>query len=186
MELKELIKKLAQKLNEKGVDYMVVGGQALLLYGEPRLTKDIDIILGVRVGELQKVIEITKQLDLKPIPDKIEEFVKKTMVLPVIDPKSGLRVDFIFSWTPYEREALKRVNRVKIDDVLVKYASVEDLIIQKIVAGRPRDLEDVKSVLLKNKNIDEAYVLKWLKIFGETLEEDLIRRFEEVRQEIKK
>ncbi|MCS7144150.1 MAG: hypothetical protein NZ879_03930 [Archaeoglobaceae archaeon] len=52
MELRELIKRLAQKLDEKRIDYMLIGGQALLLYGEPRLTKDIDLTLGVGIEEL--------------------------------------------------------------------------------------------------------------------------------------
>ncbi|MCS7144151.1 MAG: hypothetical protein NZ879_03935 [Archaeoglobaceae archaeon] len=75
------------------------------------------------------MLKIVRELDLKPIPEKVEEFVKK--IIPAIDPKSGLRVDFIFSWTLYERNALKRVKKVNIGDVLVKYASIEDLIIQK-------------------------------------------------------
>ena len=64
-----------------------------------------------------------------------------------------------------EAEALSRVNRVKIGGSEVRYASVEDLIIHKLVAGRPRDLEDVRSVLLKNPGYDRAYIQRWLADF---------------------
>ena len=42
---------------------------------------------------------------------------------------------------------------------------MEDIIIHKVFAGRSRDLEDVKSLILKNFNFDEDYVIKWLKEF---------------------
>jgi uncharacterized NAD-dependent epimerase/dehydratase family protein len=42
-----LLKKIAASLDKNRIPYMVIGGQAVLLYGEPRLTKDVDIILGV-------------------------------------------------------------------------------------------------------------------------------------------
>jgi hypothetical protein len=64
----------------------------------------------------------------------------------------------------------------------VCFASPEDLIIHKIFAGRPRDLEDVRSVLLRQANIDTVYIKKWLREFDassggghflETFEESL-------------
>ena len=44
---------------------MVIGGQAVLLYGEPRLTKGIDITLGVDLENLSKVIDMVKSIDLQ-------------------------------------------------------------------------------------------------------------------------
>jgi hypothetical protein len=84
------------------------------------------------------------------------------MVLPCEDAASSIRVDFIFSNSPYEAQALSRVNRVSSQ---VCYASVEDLSIHKLVAGRPRDLEDVRGVLLRNAGYDRAYVQRWLADF---------------------
>lgn len=49
MELKVLLKNLAKALNRRKIDYMVTGGQAVLIYGEPRLTRDIDITLGMGI-----------------------------------------------------------------------------------------------------------------------------------------
>ncbi len=47
----ELLKKIGLALDENAIPYMVIGGQAVLLYGEPRLTRDIDITLGVKPGK---------------------------------------------------------------------------------------------------------------------------------------
>ena len=49
----ELIVKIARELKKADLPYMIIGGQAVLLYGAPRLTKDIDITLGVDAGCLE-------------------------------------------------------------------------------------------------------------------------------------
>lgn len=147
--LVELLKKLAKGLNDFGIPYMIIGGQAVMLYGEPRLTKDIDTTVGVGPEEVNTFIALCNSIGLRPLPDAPEKFVEKTFVLPAEDLESGFRVDFIFSVSQYEREAITRARPVAIDDVKVYFASVEDLIIHKIVAGRARDLEDVRKIILK-------------------------------------
>lgn len=185
MELKELIKNVAKKLKENGIDYMIIGGQALLIYGEPRLTRDIDITLGITPERYKDIEELAKDLSLKMLPEDPLDFLKKTMVLPLIDEESGIRIDFIFSFSEYEKTALKRVNRIKIDDTEVCYASVEDVIIHKIISGRERDIEDARTILLKNKKIDEKYILKWLSEFEKILDEKLVGRFKMIKRELK-
>jgi|UniRef100_A0A7V3ZTA9 predicted nucleotidyltransferase len=184
MELKELIKNLAIELTQKAIDYMIIGGQAVLIYGEPRLTRDIDITLGVGIERIKDVEEIIRKLNLKIIPENHLEFLRKTMVLPAIDEQTGIRVDFIFSFSEYEKEALRRVNKIKIDDVEVNYVSVEDLIIHKIISGRERDIEDVRVILIKNTNIDDDYIIKWLSAFEKVVEEKLVERYKQVKKKI--
>ncbi len=116
MELKELIKNVGRELEKRGIDYMIIGGQAVLLYGEPRLTRDIDITLGINIDRYQEIKEIIEKLNLKILPDNPLDFLKKTMVLPVINEKTGIRLDFIFSFSEYKGQALKRVKKIKIDD----------------------------------------------------------------------
>ena len=120
---------------------------------------------------------------LVPLVDP-ETFTRKTMVLPCRDSEGDLRVDLIFSFTPYEQEALRRVRRIHVGAAQVCFASVEDVIIAMIVAGRPRDLEDVRSILLKNPGLDEAWVLRWLADLGSALGEPFVARFEQVKKEI--
>ena len=169
---KELIIHIAKALKKADLPYMIIGGQAVLLYGEPRMTKDIDITLGVDVGHLEAVVAMLRSVGLEIIPSDYEAFAKRTYVLPAHEKESGIRVDFIFSFTPYEQHAIERALPVMMDEIPVMFASVEDVIIHKIFAGRPRDLEDVRSMLLKNSEFDVSYVKQWLAEFDGPGEKD--------------
>jgi len=161
----EILSRIGACLKKCNLPYMIIGGQAVLLYGEPRLTRDIDITLGINIDRINDVLTVVKELSLKAIPKEIESFVKQTMVLPAIDETTGIRVDFIFSFTQYELEAIRRARKITIMGHEVAFASPEDLIIHKIFAGRPRDLEDVNSVIIKNKDMDINYICNKLKEF---------------------
>ena len=176
----ELISKVAKALERAGLPYMLIGGQAVLLYGTPRMTKDIDITLGVDTGRLDAVVQAAKTIGIEILPEEFNTFVERTFVLPTIEKESGIRVDFIFSFTPYERQAIARANAVLLGRTKVMFASAEDVIIHKIFAGRPRDLEDVRSILLKNPDLDRMYVRRWLSEFEKSPEKKgLVKAFEE-------
>ena len=175
---RELLEKLAQALEASGVPYMVIGGQAVLLYGEPRLTRDIDITLGVGPEHAADILAVAKESGLEILVENVSDFVHQTLVLPCQQPATGIRVDFIFSFSPYEQQALQRARIVPIGEAHVLFASLEDLIIHKIFAGRPRDLEDVRIILLKNPDTDGDYIRKWLSEFEQALNEPYCERFE--------
>jgi predicted nucleotidyltransferase len=163
---------------------MIIGGQAVLYYGEPRLTKDIDITLGLGIEKLSVIKDAVRTLGLDIEATDIESFVRKHMVLPAADRKRGIRVDFIFSITPFEREAIARAREVNFDEVPVRFASLEDLVLHKMVAGRPRDIEDVRSVLLKNPGYDREYIRGWLSDFDKATGGDCLNRFDLVVNEV--
>ncbi len=173
----ELLKKLAKALDAAGFPYMLIGGQAVLLYGEPRLTKDGHVTLDADPTRFPELIKVVQELGWKILVNEPQEFVKETMILPAIDPETTIRVVFIFSFTPYERQALQRAREVKIDDVEVRFASPEDLIIHKMIAGRPRDLEDVRNILLKNPGVERDSILHWLKQFEMSMNQPFENQF---------
>ena len=156
---------------------------SLVLYGEPRLTKDIDITLGASLDRLPDVLALAEKAALKPLVAP-ETFTRRTMVLPCEDPTTGIRVDLVFSFSPYERKALERVRRVRMGQADVRFASLEDVIIHKVIAGRPRDLEDVRAMLLKNPRVDLLYTRRWLREFSDALSEPFLDRFNEVLKTI--
>ena len=174
--LESLLGTIAQALDALGIPYMVIGGPAVLLHGEPRLTKDIDIALGVDLDVLVGIVEALPTMALAPLVNP-EEFTRDTMVLPCRHAASGVRVDFIFSFTPYERVAIARSVTVVVANNQVRFASAEDLVIHKLVAGRPRDIDDARSILLKNPGLDRRMVREVLADFEPAVDQPVVARF---------
>ena len=175
----KLLEKIAGAFKRENIPYMIIGGQAVLLYGSPRLTRDIDITIGIDTDQFPLVEKLCQKLKLKMLPQDPQRFAQETHVLPVEETILKVRVDFIFSFTPYERQAMKRAKKVLIDGYSAKFASVEDIVVHKILAGRAIDLEDVKNILLKNRKIDFKYIKQWLSEFDQLAEQKgILRKFQ--------
>ncbi len=162
-----LIAALSRQLASRHIGFMLIGGQAVLLHGAPRLTEDIDLTLGVGPEALPTIRAACLALGLDPIPADVDAFVRDTFVLPVRDRATHVRVDLIFSTTPYERQAIARATHVAIGDVDVPFATAEDLLIHKLFAGRPRDLEDAVGVVRRRHGeLDWEYLRRWAAEFA--------------------
>lgn len=183
--ISHLLETIANALDARRISYMIIGGQAVLVHGEPRMTKDVDVTLGVSADRLGDILLMVSSLGWEVMVETPESFVKRTMVLPCRDPLSGLRIDLIFSFSSYERNAIARAVKIRLGETDVRFASAEDLVIHKILAGRPRDIEDVRLVIVKNPGIDESYIRSWLAQFGAAFETDYVLRFETVRDSLR-
>ncbi|MDR7427161.1 MAG: DUF6036 family nucleotidyltransferase [Armatimonadota bacterium] len=178
-----LLARIGSTLEARGIPYMVIGGHAAILYGEPRLTRDIDITLGVGPDRLGELLEIVRMAGLVPAPGA-QELALRNYVLPCSDAATGIDVDLILSVSAYEQEALARARTVALGSAGVRFASVDDVLIHKIVAGRPRDIEDARAILAKTPSLDRPYLLRWLQEFERTLSSPLVRRFRELEAEV--
>lgn len=177
----ELLKQIADGLDAAHIPYMVIGGQAVLVHGEPRLTRDIDITLGTDTSRLEELLLAVERMGLSTLVTP-EEFANETMVLPCEDRVSRIRVDFVFSTSTYEREAIGRAVTIEILGTGVRFVGVEDLVIHKVIAGRPRDLEDVRSILTRHAGLDHEFVRRTLLAFQEALSEPFVQRFDDVAE----
>jgi predicted nucleotidyltransferase len=185
-EFEQLIAGLSRELSARGIRFMLIGGQAVLVHGEPRLTQDVDVTLGIGPDDLTPVLEVCQALGLRPLPDNPEAFVRRTFVLPVLDEGVAVRVDLIFSTTPYERQAISRSVPVEIAGVNVPFAAAEDLVLHKLFAGRPRDVEDARGVVRrKGAELDWPYLARWAAKFAAVPGcEDLPASVDALRQEL--
>lgn len=181
--LSELLAAIATELDRRRIPYMVIGGQAVLAFGEPRLTKDIDVTVGLDTDGLATILAAAERIGLRPLVEP-QAFVEETMVLPCEHGASGARVDFVFSQTPYEREALARTRKLTIEGTVVRFACPEDLVIHKTIAGRPRDLEDIRGVLAKQPTLDRALVRTWLERYESLLAVPLLQRFDAIARSV--
>lgn len=166
--LPDLLSRLTLGLGSRGIPFMLIGGQAVLLHGRPRLTDDIDVTLGIGPEGLPLVLAACEDIGLVPLPEDVPRFVAETFVLPTRHGATALRVDLIFSTLPYESEAIRRAIRVPVGNAEVPFATVEDLLIHKLFAGRPRDLEDAIGVIRRQgDSVDWVYVRRWVDAFSE-------------------
>ncbi len=167
VEFAELIARVSRALVARGLRFMVVGGQAVLLHGEPRLTQDVDITLAASIDALAEVIAALADAGLEPLPKDVRAFVAETFVLPASDATLGARVDLIFSNTAFELEAVNRAVFVELGSESVPFASAEDLLLLKLFAGRPRDLEDAAGIVRRQGDrLNWAYVRNWAAAFA--------------------
>jgi len=166
-DLPTFLAQLTRRLGERGLPFMLIGGQAVLLHGRPRLTEDIDVTLGVDPSRLADVRAVCDVLGLAPLPEDIEGFVRQTFVLPARHRETGLRVDFVFSSTPYERQAIARAVRITLAGAIIPFATAEDLIIHKLFAGRAIDWEDALGVARRKAvELDWSYIERWAREFA--------------------
>jgi hypothetical protein len=144
-----LLTRIGAALERAALPYMVIGGQAVLVHGEPRLTRDIDIVVGAGIDGVERVLAALDAVGLRPLAGDPRAFAARTMVVPSLDEASGIRVDVILSFTSFGAQAIGRAVVVAMEGGPVRVAAPEDPVVLKVLAGRPRDLEDIRSILLK-------------------------------------
>jgi len=177
------LKSVASCLSEAGIPYMVIGGHAVLQYGLPRFTQDIDVTIALTPREADKVLNSIEG-SFRVLPRDIEKFIRDTWVLPVEHHETGVRVDLIFSITAFEREAIEKAREITVENMTIRYISPEDLIVQKIIAGRAVDLEDAKGILdMQGERIDRKRIEKSISALSrERGEYEWLKRWDEVKK----
>jgi len=147
---------LASWLDHQRIPYMVIGGYAVTVWGEPRFTRDLDVTISVPAERLNAVIENFCSSFTALVNDP-PKFVNDTRVLPIT--VQSIPVDIVFAALPYEDSAIARSRKITLTGGSVKICSPEDLILHKIVSHRPRDQEDIEGVFrYRHSELDYAYL----------------------------
>ena len=167
-----------QFLKTRKIPYAIIGGLAVQYWGEPRFTRDVDVTtLMVFESEAEFLSDILNTF--QPRISEALEFALKNRVL-LIRMTNGCDVDLSLGIPGYEEKVIKRAVDYGIGHSrTIKFASAEDLIIHKAVAGRPQDCSDIEGIILRQgKRLDATYIKHWLKKFGAILEtEEVYQRF---------
>ncbi|MFP3940866.1 MAG: nucleotidyl transferase AbiEii/AbiGii toxin family protein [Thermoanaerobaculia bacterium] len=146
--LRDVLSALAAVLDRTGTRWYVFGAQAVVVYGRPRLTADIDVTVDVRLESWQELEVPLLEAGFSPRVEDLQAFVERTRVLPLAHDPSGIPVDLVLAGpVGLEQEFLDRVRRVDMGGLRVPLISPVDLVVTKILAGRPKDLEDVRGIL---------------------------------------
>ncbi len=139
---------LLKIFDDNKVKYMIIGGYAVAKHAEPRYTKDIDLWISNNRENAKKVYFALEKFGAPLKNITVEDFTIPTVVFQIgieparIDILMGLKdLDFDACW---ERKA-----SAKIGDLEIHFISLDDLIFNKKLAGRPQDLRDVEILELK-------------------------------------
>lgn len=169
---------LATAFRGLGLRWYVFGAQAAIFHGIARATADIDVTVdpgGRSTTEIASALSV-EGFALRT-PD--DDFVAKTRVLPVAHRDTHVPVDVVFAGPGLEDLFFERVIERKIGALTLPIAAAEDLIVMKILAGRPKDLEDIRAIVSANPDLDAATVRETLSLLEQALDQrDLMPVFE--------
>lgn len=189
MDFQKLLIKIAKIFDRLRIVYCVTGGYAVSIWGRPRATFDLDIIIKLQTEKLFRLVKSLKSLSTAGYLD--ENVAKKTLraggEFNFIHPESGVKVDFwVVGQDVISLNELKRRIPKKIKNQTIFFISPEDLILSKLrwhkKTESSRQLEDIEGVLkISQSKIDLRYLKRWAgrqstsKIFNDLLSKSIVK-----------
>ena len=167
-----------------GAEYggMIIGGVAVIALGHSRATTDIDATLSVPAQGLAALVEHFAENGIVPRISNAVEFAQTRHVLLMRHRDSQIDIDVTVALLPFEEEAIAHRQSVDFAGVRIAIPRPEDLVIYKMVAGRPQDVQDTVVLMLRYRDqMDLARVRRIVGEFAEVVERpELVQELERV------
>lgn len=175
---------LAEALQKAGIRWYLFGAQAAVLYGIPRLTADVDATAEFPLERVEELAALLAGGGFVVRVSNLAVFAGKTRVIPLTHERSGVPVDLVLAGAGLEEEFLGRARMMRVGNVSVPVIAPDDLIVTKVLAGRPKDLEDVLGVLAEQGPcLDLTRIRRLLGSLDEALSRnDLVATFDTALQ----
>jgi hypothetical protein len=170
MDFQKVTIKIAKILEDLKIPYAITGGYAVSVWGRPRSTLDIDIIVQLFYPKLNALANALDNFSkLGQIDRKMmEEAISRKGEFNFIHVETGIKVDFWIKTDLFAKQELKRRRAKIINRKKVYFVSPEDLILSKLnwhkKSGSDYQLKDIDSVIKRQKNLNWKYIKKWAKI----------------------
>jgi len=170
----ESLRELCLFLENNGIEYTLVGGLAVGIWGAPRATVDIDFLVSMRTDDyniLKKKLEESEKFIF--VYDEPMTFARISFLRATLKSNKNISVDFLFADDDFKNEALRRKETMQVAGFSVNVATPEDLIILKLLSGREQDNLDAKKILeIQKGHLDKDHLQKWANKLGIKLERD--------------
>ena len=166
----EVLKEIVLKLNAAEIPYMVSGSVAMNFYAQPRMTRDIDIVMFLKLNEVELFVSLFRE-GFYIEEDTIKEEVLRRGMFNLIHDKYIVKVDFIIKKEGvFDDVAFERRRQIEIDGVTMWIISPEDLVLFKLKWAKDSEsemqLKDVHNIVEMCKNLDIEYVEQWTRKLG--------------------
>ncbi len=174
MEPFELLIIISNAFEKLKIPYFVTGSIASITYGEPRFTNDIDIVADIKDWDIPGLIGCFPEPEYYIDADSIDQAIQFKSQFNIIHLSSGLKIDvMIKKKTFFDNSRFSRINRLRLEEKEINFASPEDVILKKMeyykMGGSEKHLRDITGILKIYKGkIDFEYLKNWISIFDLT------------------
>lgn len=161
----DILKDVTGRFDKLSIEYMLTGSLAISYYVQPRMTRDIDLVVEILPVMIERIEQIFKS-DYYLSVESIKDAVKNEFIFNLIHNKSSIKIDCIIRKNEqYKIVEFERRKKIKLTDFHIFIVSKEDLIISKLFWIKEGNSElqksDVKNLL--NSGFDREYLLNWVK-----------------------
>lgn len=179
MTLEEAAGLMLGALDKAGVPHMLVGGLTANFYGIPRATKDVDIVIHLAAGKDLSAIEAALDAEFYFDPQvTFETFTGNIRHIVKLRSSPFVMELFELGADPFQQERFKRRVSLVVPQLgqRVFLPTAEDVVVQKIRWGRPKDLDDAKDVMaVQADSLDYLYIEAWCARHGTLDRLNLVR-----------
>ena len=177
----DLLADLARGLGALGVRWFLFGAQAAILHGSARLSADVDVTVDLAARSTRELVDALAHEGFELRVDDAQGFVDATRVIPLLHVASRMPLDIVLAGPGLEEQFFARAAERRVGGTLVPVVSAEDLVAMKILAGRPRDMEDVTSIVRARRDLDLETIRGTLRLLERALDRaDLVVELERV------
>ena len=140
----EVLAAAAPVLNQWGRWYLF-GAQAVVIYGVPRLSADVDVTVALTPDE---PAQLAAAMEAAGFAVRIEDpdFVHRTRVMPFVHRDTGMPLDVVLAGSGLEDDLLDRAVPTDVGGMTVPVVELTDLVTLKLIAGRDKDLQDARAL----------------------------------------
>jgi len=171
---RKLLAQIAQVFDKTAIPYLVTGGMAVVAWGRPRYTADIDTVIELRDENIEILARALMGLGKFGYisTEAMKEALKMGSEFNFIDGNTGMKVDFWISRNDeFDRSQFQRRIAQDVYGTKVYFASPEDLILSKLqwykLSSSNRHLEDIETVFaISGDKLDREYLAKWVAKLG--------------------
>lgn len=176
----EVLKDVVRRLEGAGIGYMVTGLIALSYYAQPRMTRDVDLVVEWGSRNAREIVALFHP-DYYLSGEDVSRALRDTAMFNVLHIESVVKLDLIMRKdAPYRVNEFERRQRVVLPGFETWVVSKEDLVLSKLAWAKPTmselQLRDVRALLATGADVE--YLRRWapeLSVSG-LLEEQLSER----------
>lgn len=164
----DILRDVTNRLNTAGIDFMLTGSVAMNHYAQPRMTRDIDLVVALKPGDAERIVALFEP-DYYVPHNAVAQAISQQGMFNLIHNNSVIKVDcVVLKNESYRRQEFARRREFTVSDFQTWIVSREDLILSKLYWARDSrseiQLRDVRNLLVPECDLD--YLQLWATQLG--------------------